>query len=382
MDTDYLIEHLDELLDRINGRPTSPAFAERYNVTSALLLGHTPPPVRTVAAPLYVTDLGIRFAPDPAVFYSTHIKIAGMTPLNPVDIRDYLVASELTSLAERLDAVTLFFGDYASAFQAITARKADVIGSNDYRLLIYSGVIAGALGNHDALEYFATATMCTNSKTDRYAAQHRAATFEIKRQSSFEAGLRRLFHAEKAYVDSGTLEGQLDLAIMYNLVALAYSRLRDRDPESALRSADEHLVSFMRNASGDIELMSRAGRYRSQVAINAAQIKAFSSNNAEASKILKTNLETTRRQAFEYLPEAMGEYAYSLYLDGRYDAAARHASDAFWRYYQIGSTQGIRASREIVTACLYKRRLFDDAEHIAELCESDPIGIRGFDNIV
>lgn len=328
---DSLVKHLDNLQNRINGRPASPAFAERYNVTSVLLLNRTPPPLRTVAAPVYVTDLGVRLTTDPTTFYFAHTAIADVPPIPSADIRNHLITSELNLLADQLDAALLFFGDYECAHQAITRRKDDIIHSNDYRLLIYSGVIAGALGSSGALEFFDAATTCAESKTDSYAAQHRAATFEIKRRSHPEAGLRRLAQAKECTSKRGP---------------------------------------------------RRASRYRSQIAINAAQLRVFSMNSSEASRLLRRNLDVARQNAFDYLPEALGEYAYSLYLDDNYDAASRYATEAFWRYQQIGSARGIRTSREIVTACLYKQRSFRNAEHIAELCENDPLGTRGFDNLV
>lgn len=302
--------------------------------------------------------------------------------MSPDSIRKHLVTSELSCLADQLDAVILFFGDYRSAHQAITRRKIEVMHSADYRLLIYSGVIAGALDDSDALDYFDNATKCAESKTDSYAAQHRAATFEIKRQSRLEEGAKRLAQAKKRYIDEETPEGQLDLAIMHNLVALTYLQSRDGSPDSSLQSANEHLTSFMNAAATNVELASRAGRYSSQVAINTAQLRVFSENAGEAARILKTNLDTARRRAFDYLPEALGEYAYSLYLIDNHKSAIRYATEAFWRYQQIGAIQGIRASRNIVTACLYKQNSLDEAEHIAELSETDPLGIQGLDNLV
>ena len=55
-----VLASVESLYRGISGKPVSPALAERVNIVHSALSGLPAPRVRTVAAPVYVTDLGVR----------------------------------------------------------------------------------------------------------------------------------------------------------------------------------------------------------------------------------------------------------------------------------------------------------------------------------
>lgn len=73
----------------------------------ALISGRSPLG-RSVAAPVYVTDLGIRRFEDPRQFYEAHVRNAGIERLTHEDLTGFLSGMAVNSLGSAIDAVVLF----------------------------------------------------------------------------------------------------------------------------------------------------------------------------------------------------------------------------------------------------------------------------------
>ena len=126
-------------------------------------------------------------------------------------------------------------------------------------------------------------------------------------------------------------------------------------------------------------ILSRADRYASQIAINEAQLAISKNKPEEAVKTLAENVEMTRQQANEYLPEALAELSYGLFLDGQFQESRHVAHEAFWRLQQIGSIKALKTIREILVADLVEMGRIEDAERLSDQIETDVLGVRGID---
>ena len=122
------------------------------------------------------------------------------------------------------------------------------------------------------------------------------------------------------------------------------------------------------------ELLSRAARYRSQVAINQAQVCVFRESYGDALVILRKNVEYMKAEAYDYLPEALAEFAYVCFLNERFDEAVSSGVEAFWRLQQIGSLKAMKTVREIVVASLARSDREAEAERIADDIAADVLG--------
>lgn len=372
-------EHLDLLHDNLRCKPMSPAFTERFGVLKNVIdsRNYSPSP-RTMSAPCYVSDLGVRKFLDPSVFYKSHIQIAELKRISESSLSNFVRESNIYHLKRVIDAVVLFFGDYDAVYKVICERKSDIVDANDYTLLIYCGTVAAACRDRGCLEYFDAAERVASNCTDSYAAAHRAAAFEIKRMEDPRSGLSRLASARDKYLNQDNSCRLLDEGLMYNLMALAYMKMGDfRVGESIEHSADRFICIENYGSKFDVDTLSRAGRYRSQVAINRAQLQVQENKPKEARATLFDNVKFARDCSYEYLPEALAEYSYVAYLDGQYLQALEVAEEAFWRLQQIGSLRAVRSIREILVACFYRLGLHDKAKRLAEILEVDPLGVKG-----
>lgn len=369
-----VIDHLDYLLENLEGRPISPAFYERLNFTHAVLVGGSTPRVRSVAAPYYVTDMGVRQFTDPSVFYRMHLETAQIPALPSADLHALVSQNPVENLANLLDAIILFFGDYAAASSAIKIRASEILDSSEYQLLIQSGTIAAAAGLGLSLNLFEAAANCAGSDSEAYAALHRAAAFEIKRAKDPDAGIRRLEEAQR-YIDSSTLDGLINSALYKNLAALAYVKNQSSSPQEALEHAKVSFTAFINNdREADTPLFARASRYRSQIAINEAQLAIARGERQAAVAILEDNLRFVHMNAHDYSPEALSELSYAYYLDDKYEKALTASQEAISQLHMIGSLSALRSAREIAVASLAKLNRHKEASSLAELIESDPLG--------
>lgn len=75
---------MESFAEMLQDCTVSPALPERLAAIRGALVGLTMKP-RSVAAPYYSTDLGIRKFQDPEIFYKSHCEISGFCEdLNPI----------------------------------------------------------------------------------------------------------------------------------------------------------------------------------------------------------------------------------------------------------------------------------------------------------
>lgn len=176
-----------------------------------------------------------------------------------------------------------------------------------------------------------------------------------------------------------TARVQLDLALLSNLKALADVEAGTGQESGSLHQAEEKLKILNESLrASDSSVYSRGVRYRSQIAINRAQIEVSLGNYPEACRILSLNVDDARSGAFDYLSEALGEYAYTLFLNNEFDKALRTANEAFWHNYYIGGIAGMRMVRDIGIASLYKMGQSGRAEELCVVAEDDVLGSKGY----
>lgn len=381
MNCDFLSSFLSKLSDMLEGAPVSPAFWERFNVTQSVLRGHPKLARRSVASPYFVTDLGVRKFDDPAIFYIEHLKLSMVEDeFSTAGIYELLDEVEMEALADFIDAVILFTGNYSSVAGWISGNVERLVARADYRCLINAGTVVAAMANSLALPLFDQASKLASNVNDAYSAQHRAAAFEIKKLHQPQNGIIRLEKFARILGEAQpTARVQLDLALLSNLKALADIEGGTGQESDSLRQAEEKLEILNENLRvSDSSIYSRGVRYRSQIAINRAQIEVSSGNYPEACRILSCNVDDARSGAYDYLSEALGEYAYALFLNNEFDKSLRTANEAFWHNYYIGGIAGMRMVRDIGIASLYKMGELGKAEELCTVAENDVLGSKGY----
>ncbi|MDN6803100.1 hypothetical protein WM015_01910 [Bifidobacterium mongoliense] len=375
--------HVNTLIGALEGKRISPAFFERSLIlkasVSSIFNRQDVFSLRSVGAPYYVTDLGVRFSEDPHRFYLLHCDIAGLRPIEESEIVHALSESDIASFGNKVDAFIVFFGDYRCVSKAIAERKSELIAQGSYSTLVYCGVVLAALGNGRSADFFESAVQKTDNPHLKYAAVHRMAAAEIKRFHRSNDAIKLLTQAKDSYIDKDDPLGQIDLALYYNLYALAEIGSRtDLGIVSILEMASHSLTSGLE--SGRLGPMSKsmAARYASQVAINKAQILAKEGDYSAAKNILYDNLQFCILNVPEYYPEAAAEHAYTCFLDRDYDSALLWSEKAFARYYFSGDLRGMQTCREIAAASLNESGHVASGDAVAALIHEDPLGCDDF----
>lgn len=353
--------------------PSSPALAERISVACSSLSGGLYRYARSIGAPFYVTDLGVRLIPDPKIFYKEHCKIFSVPQISPKLIEERIVQEDLANLASVIDSIILFFGDYEAVAAGIKTRMKSVCKSNDYSLLIHSGVVLAALGDANCMPLFEAASEAAVNSSEAYGAHHRAAAFLLKRERDDVASAKQMRTARSYLKDS---DAEVNAALLDNLNALRLLR-GGGDAFSALEESSRHLMAYISRSDIAADDYSRACRYKSQVSINMTQLLLLDGLQSQAMDVMLENVNFCRMNSFDYLGEALAEASYTAYIVGDLPMAEKLAREAFWRNYPIGAIRAIRGSREILAASLFKTGRTDAAESVASLVETDPLGLKG-----
>lgn len=373
-----LVRGASRLLAEHNPDEVAPGFTERLEVASRG--GAEGQVARTIAAPYYLTDLGVRRFDDPAVFYRIHIELfRWSTQISAKATRSMLLSAPIGSLADLLDACILLLGDYDLAHEVAKARHAEILRDGGFKTQIYAGVIFAAQGDGNCREAFRVAGEHPQAgAVQRFMANHRLAAAEIKRFGRPEQGMEVLNHLDGAmFVALST--GEISngdrfamVSVTANLRALALLSMHDFD--GARREVERAREIFTVNGLMKVK-PGESARYAAQESINIAQLLSAGSDNMKAVEVLERNVDFCNEHCEEYLGEALSALAYAQYLSGDYSAAIDTAKRAIVRVAHEASPARLRAVREILIGALAESGLRSLAGAELELLESDPLGL-------
>lgn len=369
-----IFNHLDEFATALSEEEFSPALPERLAVTKQLLASESPS-LRSVAAPRYVTDLGVRRSSDAERFYDIHCNLAKITPLSKEQLYTYLSAIPTEHLHFHLDACILMFGAYGACADYITQAQEELLAQGSYTTLLYCGEILAAVSNTNALCFFDRASAMASSQSDAYEAQHRAAAFETKRLGKTQDSHHRLICAKRKYLNGDN--NDLDLALLLNLDAL---NLWDDGIDTSvilesLRIAAEKAKAVFTSSCETQYTISVVLRYYNQICINIAQVFARDKKYDRAVKTLTQCLDNCCAAASEYMPEILGELSYFEYLNQDYLLSIQYANLAFMAFRQIGGIVAMERTRQVAVGSLMRLGHARHAAKIASDIDTDPLGL-------
>ena len=368
----HLNKHLNELTQSLNNTGYSPAFPERFLILNETLREGAYKNFRTVAAPVYSSDLGVRKFLDPSIFYIEHCKRAHIKPVSDNLLYETLINISIDKFTALVDAYILFFGCYDACRLAITTRFPEISKLEDTHSLINLGTILGATGDPLSVSILQQATIDSNDMSLSYSALHRLAATLLKRFNDPTEARKVLLKAKSSYLSENL---PADLAIYYNLLALI--DLKERKPEKDIMTDLEHATHFAKQAltKEKNEDHTLSGRYASQIAINMAQLELARGHRDTALYILYENLNNCKYTAPDYEAEAHSEYAYVAYLCKKYKDSAHSAYISSNIYAKFGSLKALSTSRKILAASLKKLGKDAQAQKVTEYINHDILGI-------
>ena len=104
--------------------------------------------------------------------------------------------------------------------------------------------------------------------------------------------------------------------------------------------------------------------YRSQIAINYAQLLQNEGNYKGAVAFLERNLEQVQKDSPEYMPEALAAAGYACYMNGQFSDAVEHLQKAVDLFDGIGEIMGKKTATEILISSLEKSERNAEAQTV------------------
>lgn len=375
-----LSEVATRLEEAASSSRVAPGFEERIAVAASFPDGAGR--ARSIRAPYYLTDLGVRRFEDPSVFFLAHLESLGLASIKSefdaalvddaanCDIRDY------GSLADRY---ILLVGDYDHAEQVLGDAYLAVSQSTSFNSQLQLGVLALSVGDGQGLALLDKAACSERvDYADKFMVTVRAAAALAKRLGRRSEALARLQAADdelEVLVSAGDVSDR-DAALMRDVSAnlAALVSVMQGDPDGAiarLAQADRPEPTV-----GDGQLTSSQGnRYKAQRSINYATVLFREQRYDVAVACLERNLEFTRRYAPDYEGEAQSTLTYGLLLAERYEDCVLSAEKAIALVSQEASPARLKKVRSVLLACYVKMGRLSAAKEVSDLMEHDPLGL-------
>lgn len=364
------------LLASVDDNVVAPGFTERLTVASR---GGGDGEPRSIAAPYYLTDLGVRKFEDPRVFMDAHLDLLGDEHRShaAADLA-LLIGAPIDDLGRLLDAFVLVKGDYENARRAVSERFTEILAEGTAALLVQVGVLDAGWGDDRARVALRRAAEVARFPTDRFMALHRLAAAEIKRFGRPDEALRMLdeldrdIEADRAADLLSEGDRRTLLSVTANLRALGLMRSgRSGDVRAEIiRSRGLHTLDDLREV-----VPGEASRYGAQERINVAQVLSGDGEAAAAVEALEENVGYCREHNPDYVGEALTALAYGLFRAGHFAAAACTAADAAARIAFEASPTRLRAAREIQVAACFRADDVDAARTALRHVRTDPLGL-------
>lgn len=323
--------------------------------------------IRTIAAPQYLNDLGVRKVLDPSLYFN---RIQQLHPLEYFYSSKKSVISLLRESSERfgleIEKFILLTGEYDTVEETICKYlQYTDIKEFDFINSLYVGMCLSAVENILGIDVLKYAIQHAPSDAQRIATMHRLAIAELKRFKNFDAAAQNFDLAISSIIDSEiTDKEKRELkSIIYNGMALMYLMQGDkRRAQNTLKKAIklvEGLVICETNSD------SRVARYYLQEKGNLAQLYVSEGQFLQAKVELRTISEIVTNKAVEYLSEYHCILAVVKYMDRDYKEALDSALSALEGSIEIGAVISIKSAYNIIYASLSKLGFRDLAIKIA-----------------
>lgn len=363
------------------------AFKERVNFALQVVAGKASLNKRTIYAPYYLNDLGIRHSSSPRLFMNEIVKKTDISIPSTEEIVNELMNINIDKLGIWLDTVVLITGDFKSAYLISEARKTEIIKSKNYDLLIYSGSAASATKKPETgSEFFEYAAKFASSTIGSVIAKHRYLVTKLKRERNFELFDKQILNLLFNDILQLKKNDQLQvIPLVDNLVALRILMGNDVKSDSLINSVllfnAQKLLDMSKKDTDDQPYINQSVRYQSQISINQVQVLHAMGKNKEAVEILETNLEQVKQYSEEYVSEALGALSYALYIAERYHDAVKYGKSAILEYAKVGNTTGIATTRQVLVGSYSKLGNKSEIKNEIYFLKEDKLGLKESENI-
>lgn len=353
------------------------SFIDRINYAEKLLLSSQNMSSRTISVPHSLNDLRVRINLSLRILSLINTERLGLRIPACETLEKDLLHIPIEQFANRIDALLLVTGEYNAIINVVKARRQELLTEGNFLTLIYSGTAISKDDVNLSIHFFDTAAKEAPDELKFLTAMQRAIVITIKRKKDFKEARERL--TKMIAIKPTDINNRLIImALLNNLYSLQLiiedmNEKNQFSAELALVNAD---LMATRVFVSDIEdpIKDQAMRYKSQIAINYAQLLQNRNHFDAAVILLENNLVEVKKYAMDYYSEALGALAYAFYLNKNYKKAIDFSKKAIIEYAKIGEILAIRSSREVLIGAYEKSNQHTKALEIAQIMIEDPLG--------
>lgn len=362
----------------------SPVLFERIQYAKETVLQNKPAHSRSLKAPEFLTDFGLRKSTSQFYFIEQVSKKLGITLPTEEEIVAQLMTIDISDLATWIDSIVMILGYYSSCHSVVTIRQDELCQIDSPADLVKLATLCGIERDASLAEIiFNLALDKAEDPEIQRLILHRLCVLKLKRTNNTEDFYKTMsVLTSKMILQDQTEES---LVLIDNLLALALISTADnhyqhlQDARLLLLSASTILNSCITTSdAANTTLISELVRYYSQISINQVQLELELQNYDLAKKLIKNSIKLTSAYNSEYLAEELATAAYIDYKIEDFSLAISGSIDALSEYRQLGDVLGIKRMKQILAASLAKLGLKKEAETVMQLISQDPLGEKDY----
>ncbi|MFB5978990.1 hypothetical protein [Lactobacillus delbrueckii] len=362
----------------------SPVLFERIQYAKETVLQNKPAHSRSLKAPEFLTDFGLRKSTSQFYFIEQVSKKLGITLPTEEEIVAQLMTIDISDLATWIDSIVMILGYYSSCHSVVTIRQDELCQIDSPADLVKLATLCGIERDASLAEIiFNLALDKAEDPEIQRLILHRLCVLKLKRTNNTEDFYKTMsVLTSKMILQDQTEES---LVLIDNLLALALISTTDnhyqhlQDACLLLLSASTILNSCITTSdAANTTLISELVRYYSQISINQVQLELELQNYDLAKKLIKNSIKLTSAYNSEYLAEELATAAYIDYKIEDFSLAISGSIDALSEYRQLGDVLGIKRMKQILAASLAKLGLKKEAETVMQLISQDPLGEKDY----
>lgn len=362
----------------------SPVLFERIQYAKETVLQNKPAHSRSLKAPEFLTDFGLRKSTSQFYFIEQVSKKLGITLPTEEEIVAQLMTIDISDLATWIDSIVMILGYYSSCHSVVTIRQDELCQIDSPADLVKLATLCGIERDASLAEIiFNLALDKAEDPEIQRLILHRLCVLKLKRTNNTEDFYKTMsVLTSKMILQDQTEES---LVLIDNLLALALISTTDnhyqhlQDARLLLLSASTILNSCITTSdAANTTLISELVRYYSQISINQVQLELELQNYDLAKKLIKNSIKLTSAYNSEYLAEELATAAYIDYKIEDFSLAISGSIDALSEYRQLGDVLGIKRMKQILAASLAKLGLKKEAETVMQLISQDPLGEKDY----
>lgn len=362
-----------------------PALFERINVAKEVISNGFYNKKRSVKAPQYLTDFGLRSFKDPYLFMKAHCNRLNIELPNAKEVYKELLNVSINILANWIDAIVLVLGEYEVCHHIIKNRYLEIVNNCTSEDLVKFATLCGAVRDSEiSIKLFNEAELKAKNFNDKQVIYHRLDAVFLKRNSNLDN-----FYKKMDEIIQSTYEAKDSseiVALLDNLYALYLVMIKSSKHTEYLMSSRLLLINakyILKNAinkfnSFNYEL-SEFIRYNSQISINQVQLELELKNYDLAETIIKENTNLVSKYNKEYICESLATLAYVLYKKMDYSKSVNTCIDAISEYSKVGGVTGIEEVKKLLVANFSNLKDHKSASNILLTIKADPLGMNNYE---